>query len=128
MFGATSARQDWNSVPQLGRFLRAGLMVLVLLLQSYATQTHIHKAAALAAHAALNLPAPPTHDKYPPGDDPVNCPICQQMAHAGQFIAPAWLLPLLVMTAVVTIHIVTSIVPHYDAVSHSWRGRGPPLH
>ena len=56
------------------------------------------------------------------------CPTCQQISHAGQFVAPAWLVPFLLVVAVSTIEITTAVLPHYDTVSHSWRGRGPPLH
>ena len=46
----------------------------------------------------------------------------------GQFVAPAWLLPFLLVLAISKIEIATLAVPHFEAVSHNWRGRGPPLH
>ena len=109
------------------RFLVA-FMLLALVLQGYATQTHLHKQDGATVSAALKAGEAPKHDNLPANDDPANCPVCQQILHAGQFVAPAWLLPFLILAAVSTVEITTAVLPHYDTVSHSWRGRGPPLH
>jgi hypothetical protein len=109
------------------RFLVA-FMLLTLIIQGYVTQTHIHKQDGSTVSAALKAGGSPKHDNLPVNDDPANCPVCQQILHAGQFVAPAWLLPFLILDAASTIEITTAVLPHYDTVSHSWRGRGPPLH
>jgi hypothetical protein len=103
-------------------------MFLALVIQGYATQTHFHKEGTSTASIVLKAGGSPTHDNLPANDDPARCPICQQITHAGQYVAPAWLLPFLVLAAFSTIEITTAVLPHYDTVSHSWRGRGPPLH
>jgi hypothetical protein len=107
------------------RFLIASVL-LALALQGYITQTHIHGlfpdgVASQASHA-------PGHGKYPLNDDPARCPICQQIVHGSQFVAPAWLTPFLLALAISTIEITDVALPRFNAVSHSWRGRGPPLH
>ena len=108
------------------RFLVA-FMLLTLVVQGYATQTHLHKQNDSTVSAAWKAGGSPKHNNLPVNDDPANCPVCQQILHAGQFVAPAWLLPFLILAAVSTIEITTAVLPHYDTVSHSWRGRGPPL-
>ena len=104
------------------------VLLLALVVQGFATQTHLHwqKISPDSFAAAANhLPG---HDKNPLNEDPANCPICEQIIHAGQFVAPAWLSPFLLVLAISTIEIVNVALPGFDAVSHSWRGRGPPLH
>jgi len=110
--------------PAWRQFLLA-LTVLALVVQGYATQTHMHgqfpdNVASTADHA-------PGHNKYPLNDDPARCPVCQQISHAGQFVAPAWLLPFLLVLAISKIEIATFAVPRFEAVSYNWRSRGPPL-
>jgi hypothetical protein len=101
-------------------------MLVALVAQGYVTQTHLHgllpdSIASQANHA-------PGHTKIPLNDDPARCPVCQQIVHASQFVAPAWLTPFLLVLAISTIEIVDIALPRFNAVSHSWRGRGPPLH
>jgi hypothetical protein len=97
---------------------------LALFLQSYATQTHLHQSSA-GASASIYAPAQTGQHHQPAGDDTDNCPLCHSF-YSGQYVAPslaAWFLPLL---AVSIIDATPGVSPHYDAVSHSWRGRGPP--
>ena len=108
------------------RFLVA-FVLLALVVQGYATQTHIHKQNSATVSTALKAGGSPKHDNFPVNDDPANCPICQQITHAGQFVAPAWLVPFLLVLAISRIEIATLAVPHFDSVSHNWRSRGPPL-
>ena len=110
------------------RWFLVASIILTLVVQGYATQTHLHEQSGSTVSAALKAGETPKHDNFPVNDDPANCPVCQQILHAGQFVAPAWLLPFLILAAVSTIEITTAVLPHYDTVSHSWRGRGPPLH
>lgn len=116
-----------------GRMWRLGVTLFALLafaLQSYTTQTHIHKPtlpgfAGIAA--ALDLDVPVKDSKAPVKQDQQNCPLCQGVAHAGAFVSPtaaAAALPTLsVQIIAVTLHIAAA----FDAVSHGWQSRGPPL-
>jgi hypothetical protein len=122
------SRKGLAKHPSGGRLFFAGLIAFALFVQGYATQTHFHKLTGTPTNIALKANGSPEHDRYPLNNDPINCPICQQISHAGQYVAPAWLLPFLILASVSKIEITTSVMPHYDAVSHSWRGRGPPLY
>jgi hypothetical protein len=102
-------------------------MLLTLFVQGYAAQTHIHKQSTSTVSAVLKAGGSPKHDNFPVNDDPANCAICQQIAHAGQYLAPAWLAFFLLVFAISKVEIATLAVPCFDAVSYSWRSRGPPL-
>jgi hypothetical protein len=117
------------------------LMLVAFALQSYVTQTHIHFAGHVAT-GGFTFPGENSkaqsdtalgsaqdqgdHDKYPPGDDPANCPICQEMLYAGHYVAPTAVPILLPSLAISTIEIVETVLPHALAPSHNWQGRGPP--
>ena len=107
------------------RFVVASIL-LALVLQGYVTQTHLH--GLFPESVASQTSQAPGHDKYPLNDDPARCPVCQQIVHGSQFVAPAWLTPFLLIRAISTVEIADIALPHFNAVSHSWRGRGPPLH
>jgi len=107
------------------RLFFAGFVVLALVVQGYATQTHMHGLVPDSVASTANHS--PGHDNYPLNDDPARCPICQQISHAGQFVTPAWLLPFLLVLAISKIEIATLAIPHFEAVSYNWRSRGPPL-
>ncbi len=109
------------------RFLLVGFVLLAFVLQSYATQTHIHFESAPAA-ITKTLAAPSGHagkPALPDENNPDNCPLCQ-MFYGGQYVAPTALIYFLPMVAVSVIEAVAGVMPHYDAASHSWRGRAPP--
>jgi len=98
---------------------------LALFLQSYATATHLHELSHTAATASIQAAAQTGKHHQPVGDDTDNCPLCHSF-YSGQYVAPslvAWFLPIL---AVSIIDAASAASPHYDTVSHSWRGRGPP--
>jgi hypothetical protein len=87
-------------------------------------QVLISGAVSEAADQQANFP----RDKYPINEDPSNCPLCQEIAHSGQFVqsaavlahVPAWL----------SVHFIvfSDVLPSLFAVSHSWQGRAPPQH
>jgi hypothetical protein len=108
-----------------GRLILVCALLLALVVQGYATQAHIH--GLVPDSVASTTDHSPGHGKVPLNDDPARCPVCQQIAHAGQYVAPAWLTPFLLVLAISTIEITTIAKPRYDAVSHNWRSRGPPL-
>lgn len=126
MNGATAGKTGLVKRPSAWRWNLVASVLLALFLQGYITQTHFHglvpdSVVSQGSHA-------PGHDKYPLNDDPARCPVCQQIVHGSQFVAPAWLTPFLLVLAISTIEIADVALPHFNAVSHSWRGRGPPLH
>lgn len=99
--------------------------LLAFTLQSYVAQTHIHGTNWNAA-STFDAGKAPQPGKAPSGDDQNTCPICQVIAHAGQFITPS-------ATAI----ILPALVAFYVAVdrdtpsaardtSHSWNSRAPP--
>jgi len=115
------------------------LMLVAFALQSYVTQTHIHFAGHVVTggftfpgEGSKTVKALGTaqdqddHDKYPPGDDPANCPICQEILYAGHYVAPAAVAVLLPMLAIRTIARVDAELPFVSSVSHIWQVRGPP--
>jgi hypothetical protein len=108
------------------RRLFVAFMLVALMAQGYLTQTHIH--GLLSDITVSQQSHAPGHTKFPPNDDPARCPVCQQIVHASQFVAPAWLTPFLLVLAISTIEIADIAMPRFNAVSHNWRGRGPPLH
>ena len=63
------------------------LLALTFAVQGIAVQTHIHgqPLTALSHVTHVSTPAGPTpQDPY----DPANCPLCQEMLHAGVYVAP----------------------------------------
>lgn len=115
-----------------GRMWRLGATLFVLLafgLQSYTTQTHIHKPtlpgfAGIAAALDIDVPA---KDGKAPAKQDQNCPLCQAVAHAGVFVSPSSAAALLPTLSVQIIAVSLEIAIAFDAASHSWQSRGPPL-
>jgi hypothetical protein len=109
--------------------LVAYLVLLAFTLQSYVTQSHIHD--GLRGFGALAMvkgdaKAPP-HRKSPLDDNPLNCSICQAVAHAGAFLVPAALSFLPALSA--------ELAPPFIAMRsvgaramHNWQSRAPPQH
>jgi hypothetical protein len=118
------------------------LMLVAFALQSYVTQTHIHFAGHVvtggftfsgeegskgASGQALGAARDQDdHDKYPPGDDPANCPICQEIMYAGHYVAPAAVHVVLISLPAATIAVVATVPYYFFALSHNWQGRAPP--
>ena len=120
------------------------LALLALTIQSLVVQTHIHipqragqpqtvSVTTLAQTLVSGAPvqtaddrANAPRDKYPINEDPSNCPLCQEIAHSGQFVHSV--AALAAVPAFVSVHFVvfSEALPSLFAVSHSWRGRAPP--
>jgi hypothetical protein len=114
------------------RWLFTAFMLLAFALQSYAVQTHIHERLNLPVHGQAGTDKASTDDgahankpAAPAKDAPDDCPLCQ-LLYGGQYVAPDALVFFLPLVAVRSIETELSALPHYDAVSHSWRGRAPP--
>jgi hypothetical protein len=110
---------------------RQALIFAVLVaftLQGYVFQTHIHFAHETEAISTgvAQATTGSHHGKLPPSDDPDNCPLCQEILHSGQFVAPTAAALVAPSAAVSTIAIVDAELPFVLALSHSWRGRAPP--
>jgi hypothetical protein len=110
--------------------------LLAFSIQTYLTQTHIHWAQERQASSqqvtagkiagSSSRPAEPK-DRYPANEDPANCPLCQELIHAGQFVTPTTAALLLPFLSVSIIEIAVPSATLVRAVSHIWRGRAPPL-
>lgn len=101
---------------QLARLWITLFALFAFTLQAYVTQSHVHAAAI-----SKQLPG-----KLPAGDDQANCPLCQAVLHAGQYVTPSagGFVPL-ILTAY-GIFVATHIAAAVQSVSHSWNSRGPP--
>jgi hypothetical protein len=69
----------------------------------------------------------PAKDKDPTKNDEASCPLCQAFASAGAFVTPAAAAVLLPAFSVSIIDVVVHATTTSSAVTHSWRGRAPPL-
>ena len=112
------------------RLLVIGFTIFSLVLQAYATQTHIHKSSELSGisilHAqGIQFALHGQKNRLPTSNDTDNCPLCQSM-YNGQYVTPSFAIYFLPKLAVSIIEATLNVSPHYDAVSHSWRGRAPP--
>jgi hypothetical protein len=113
-------RLSWRPA---GRLILIVFAALALFLQSYAVQTHLHEQAGLSASVHASAETGKHHQ--PAGDDANDCPLCHSF-YSGQYIAPSLAAWFLLLLAVSIIDSTSGVSPHYDTVSHSWRGRGPP--
>jgi hypothetical protein len=93
-------------------------------LQTFVVQTHIHAGASIGAIVGKSAGQQP--NKFPQGNDPANCSICQEMLHAGAYVAPTTAIwqPVVIATFidVVVLEIRTITQTH----SHGWKSRAPP--
>ena len=123
------------------RQLLPALMIVAFALQSYITQTHIHLdgqvltggltfpeegSNLLQGKAATVAGDRSDHNKPLPADDPANCPICQEMLSAGNYVAPGVIAvpsPTLVTFTISSVDVALTFI---SVVSHDWRGRAPP--
>ena len=121
------------------------LGVLGLTVQTLVVQTHVHylAAATRTAAPAVSILGPdkaavtagrtdgvtlPSRDDNRGNDDPSNCPLCQAFTHSSQFTHGVAIL--LVPLFLATPHHISldGALPAFAAITHSWYGRGPPLH
>jgi hypothetical protein len=124
-FGKPIAKRSTGRLPRLAVTLFA---LLAFALQSYVTQTHIHKPAGpgfAAIAAALTIGAP-IKDRKAPAKQDQNCPLCQAVAHSGAFVSPSAAPTLLPTLSVQIIVIVADVALAFEALSHDWLSRGPP--
>lgn len=114
-----------------GRPLLSRLFLLFMLVaftvQGFAVQTHIHGTPvsldkSITSITAPSQPAP--QDPY----DPANCALCQEMLHAGIYVAPV-VADFIVVLNAVAFAPAYALLPHAATErQHSWQGRAPPRH
>jgi len=113
-----------------GRLRRAtwfATMVAILLAfswQSFVAQTHRHYESLSAAATTVSVQSP---GKSSPGDLPASCPICSELAHAGQVILPAPVTIAAPAEALVWLARTAPLALSRAERSHAWRSRAPPI-
>jgi hypothetical protein len=128
-----------NQAPGFARWAITLFVFFAVAFQGYVTQTHIHvphegKTGIFAAVektaplAKLNTSGKQNPDKYPPGDDPANCPICQELMHSGAYVMPDFVAMVLPSQPVSIAPFVIAAPAVIATVSHAWQGRAPPRH
>jgi hypothetical protein len=107
-------------------------------LQGYVTQTHIHvttaaQAAAasrggskIAAKDAKTDPRSTPRDRYPSNQDPANCPLCQEIVHAGHYVAPSAVAFFLPSQSLSIVPLLTTASAPHEPAGYSWQSRAPP--
>jgi len=114
----TSAR------PLLSR-LAALFMLVAFAVQGLAVQTHIHGDPLNARDHVTHVSAPAAPASQDPYD-PANCPLCQELVHAGAYLAPA-VGDFVVILNAVAIAPALALLPHAASERpHSWQSRAPP--
>jgi hypothetical protein len=111
----------WRRVQEF-RQLVACLVLLAFAFQSYALQTHIH---APLAHVAVSSQAPAS-GKGPVSNSPMECPLCQAMAHDGIFLEPAVVLAAFFGAGWFLVAPQQQIVHSPGMATHTWQSRAPP--
>lgn len=100
--------------------------ILAFFLQSLLVQTHIH--AADSAPAIVKVAAAPAPAPLKSQDQIDQCRLCQELVHAGNFIAPSVLaVPASQLLALTTIF---ALLPPATAppAAFAWQSRAPPRH
>lgn len=97
------------------------LCLLSLTVQAYLTQTHFHPAPErpVAGQQA------PGGGKQPVGDAG-HCFLCHQAAAAGAYLTAAPVLHVMPRAVLAFVPVIAETPFALRALSHGWRGRGPP--
>ena len=128
----------------LPRVLFVLLAVVAMAIQILIVQAHIHIPQATGHSTSVSIvtvaksiltgstvdaadqQAGVPRDKYPINEDPSNCPLCQEIAHSGQFVQSAAILAHVPVWVSVHFIVFAEALPSLFTVSHSWQGRAPP--
>jgi Protein of unknown function (DUF2946) len=127
-------------LPSLREAILIPLALIALAIQVLVVQTHIHipegagrlqtvSVVSLVGHGATTVSDAGNggnRDKYPINEDPSNCPLCQELAHSGQFVHSVVVLVSLPVTVTTSFIVLVERTPFRPAASHIWRGRAPP--
>jgi hypothetical protein len=110
--------------PLLSR-LAALFMLVAFTVQGLAVQIHIHGDPLTALDHVIHVSAPAAPASQDPYD-PSNCPLCQELVHAGVYVTPAVSDFVVVLTAVAFVTLF-ALLPHAASErQHSWQSRAPP--
>ena len=117
-----------RTAPSFLNIIVVVLGLLALTTQSLVVQTHVHSLAVSSSGAQSGGPNGVDGNNPPPGKSgTVQCPLCQAFANSSQFTHSVALFsaPFLAYRSIY--FAVHEAIPSFAAVSHSWRGRAPPL-
>ena len=111
--------------PNTARKWVAVFTLLAFFLQGLAVQTHIHPSlqSAVAKTAAQHLPGSAPVKNQDPVDQ---CRLCQELIHAGAFVAPSAAVPLASPAFIVAALTVRPSPAEQSALAFSWQSRAPP--
>lgn len=101
------------------------LALLAFFLQSLVVQTHIHQPLPPVATKAASQQSPAPLKTQDPIDQ---CRLCQELVHAGHFVAPSALVAAASPAFVAATFTVLLPQPDRSASAFAWRSRAPPRH
>jgi hypothetical protein len=121
-------RTEYAAVrPAATRKWLAVFALLSFFLQSLAVQTHIHPqpplTVATAVDTGTSAPAP-AKDQNPMDQ----CRLCQELVHAGNFVAPSSAVAVASLSFVAAIFAPLVSPKTLSATSFTWQSRAPPAH
>jgi len=113
------------SRPAAARKWVAIVSLLAFFLQSLAVQTHIHASLSqpVAKAAAQQTPAPAPLKNQDPIDQ---CRLCQELIHAGSFVAPSAAVTLASLNFVAVAFAALVAPARRSATAFAWQSRAPP--
>ena len=105
--------------------LAALFMLVAFTVQGLAVQIHIHGDPLSALDHVSHISAPATPASQDPYD-PANCPLCQELLHAGVYVTPVVNDFAIILNAVVFAP-AFALLPHAATEKqHGWQSRAPP--
>lgn len=99
--------------------------LLAFILQGLAVQTHIHAPLQIQAVKAASLPEPAPLKAQDPIDQ---CRLCQEIAHAGIFVAPSASATAISLTFALAVFAALPGFTPRSATGFGWQSRAPPRH
>ncbi len=118
-----TGRARFFSAPRPTRRWVTALALLAFFFQNLAVQTHIHQSLQ---PEAVKVQTDGSH-KAPLKLDPVDqCRLCQELVHAGTFLAPSAIVSLLSLTFVAVIIARVLLFAADPATAFAWQSRAPP--
>lgn len=111
--------------PAASRKWVAIFALLAFFLQSLAVQTHIHPALSpvVAKTAVQQVPAPAPLKSQDPVDQ---CRLCQELVHAGAFVAPTMVAVLVAPSLAAAVFAAPPSPSSRPATAFAWQSRAPP--
>ena len=102
--------------------------LLAFLLQGFAVQSHIHAPLAPAAKSVSQQEAAPPNAPLKSQDPIDQCRLCQEVAHAGIFVAPSAAAAAITLTFALAVFAAQPDVAPPSATAFGWQSRAPPRH